>query len=391
MSMEDYAIIVGLQVYPGLDDPHNGNPSLSGPENDAKAFRDWIVSPTGGNIPDGNNDQTKQVELILSSDHPQPFASVFDARPVVNDVTRAFRRLRKLSDDNVAAGRGLRVGRRLYIFMAGHGIAPETYGDKDEKEVALLMADVERSNVGPAYHVPGAYTATWFCRNACFDEVFLFMDCCRESALVPGLNHFLPAKGNHDQAKRCYVFGTKWSRLSRERPMIEEDGQTRTRGVFTKTLLLGLSGAAAEPDPDPTNPTRGKITVASLKSYLYQNMPELLDPQYRADSELQEPDVMYWPKTHDGRDILIKQAPLQKFPVTIHPPVGAVGVIQVLYNGEDPIESLAVKLPLRDFHINLPRGKYLAAAANHMGPLLKQFDVKGIEGLPGQGGVDVSF
>ncbi len=388
MNAEDYAIIVGLQDYPGLDDPANGQPPLAGPENDAEAFRNWVISSAGGDVPDGQNGTPNHVTLILSRNYNNPpFTSVFDAKPVAADVENAFRRLRKQSEDNAAAGRGLRVGRRLYIFLAGHGIAPETYGDKNGQEAALLMANVERSNVGASYHIPGAYAATWFCRNTCFDEVFLFMDCCRESALVQGLNQFLPPKGNADTAKRCYAFGTRWSRLSREHPMADEGN--KTRGVFTKTLLLGLCGAAAE--PDPANPTQGLITVASLKSYLYQNMKEFLDPAFATDSNLQEPDVDYWPKSQEGRDILIKSAPLQKFPVNIHPPSGATGARVVFFQNNKQVKMAETNAAPATWSIQLPRGKYIAQVVQGGNIVDQEFDVKGIEGLAGKGGADVDF
>lgn len=40
----DFAVIVGLQHYPAIDDPANGKPPLSGPENDANDFNEWILS-----------------------------------------------------------------------------------------------------------------------------------------------------------------------------------------------------------------------------------------------------------------------------------------------------------------------------------------------------------
>ncbi len=44
MAKDDWAIVVGIRFYPELD-------NLDGPENDAKAFRNWLVSPTGGAVP----------------------------------------------------------------------------------------------------------------------------------------------------------------------------------------------------------------------------------------------------------------------------------------------------------------------------------------------------
>ena len=63
MSKQDHAVVVGITNYPSLS-------QLKGPENDAKAFRDWLVDKDGGAIPKGN------VSCILSSQ----FAETNDPR-----------------------------------------------------------------------------------------------------------------------------------------------------------------------------------------------------------------------------------------------------------------------------------------------------------------------
>jgi hypothetical protein len=389
MNTEDYAIIIGLQDYPGLVDVESGVNPLQGPENDARAFKDWVVSPNGGDVPDDSLASNPiHVQMILSSQYKDsPFPSIFVAKPVNTDVQNAFLRLCEISEGNAAADKGPRIGRRLYIFMAGHGIAPSRYGEKDEKEAALLMANVRPSNFEGAYHIAGAYTASWFGYNKCFDEIFLFMDCCREDSLVAHLNTFLPKTGTATAAKRCFAFATLWSRLSREHPMADEGG--RTRGVFTKTLLLGLSGAAAE--PDPANPAQGLITVSSLKSFLIDNMRAFLDPAV-TDAELQEPNLDYWPRGQDGRDIPIKSVPLQKFPVTIRPPAGVNGFAQVgIFQNNEWKEIASIKTIPPEWSIELPRGKYVAQIVTAGVITNKPFDVKGIEGLANKGGADVNF
>lgn len=367
---EDYAIIIGLQYYPGLDDPANGQPALCGPETDANDFEEWILSKTGGDVPPDN------VKTIRSSDYPLA-GNFLNARPAFNDVFLAFANLRSIHDTNVKNGNGPRVGRRLYIFMSGHGIAPTPYGNKIQKEAALLMADVDPTNAAAFhYHFPGVYAASWFGDNDCFNQVFLFMDCCRDITIVPASNTIFPIRGNGDNAIRFYAFATKWSRKAREKPMKGKNGQVKVRGIFTKTLLLGLEGAAAEPDPE--NPLHGVITVASLKSYLYQNMKGVIDAQFLS-SEVQEPDIDYSPKANEGRDILIKTAALQTFPFIIRVPLGASGSVIVSYNGLVPVGQIPVTTSPADFSIHLSRGKYLAIVAINGVLEQKIFDVTGIE------------
>ena len=77
-----------------------------------------------------------------------------------------------------------RLGRRLYIYMAGHGIAP------GENQTALLMANAnyDKRRYGTGYHVIGEYVAGWVADAHYFDEILLFMDCCREIQAVPAPN-----------------------------------------------------------------------------------------------------------------------------------------------------------------------------------------------------------
>ena len=366
---KDRAIIVGLQNYPGLDDPENGQPSLSGAENDAKAFKEWVTSKEGGDVP------VENVDIILSSDYSPKFASILDALPAEREVAKAFQKLRFISLDNINQGIDPKVGRRLYIFMSGHGITPTPYGSKNVREAALLMADVDPTNIGSArYHIPGTYAATWFCENQCFDEVFLFMDCCRDIQIVPAINSFFPVKGNFDSTTHFYAFATQWSRRAREKPMPDEDG--KVRGVFTKTLILGLQGAAAEPALD--DPTKGVITVSSLKNYLINNMKEFIDPEFRQDPKVQEPEIDYSPKANDGKDIIIKEAPLKKFPVLIRIPSGSSGDVMVMDSGFSPVDQQPVNESPTEISMDLPRGKYCAFLSTNA-KKRSVFDVKGVE------------
>src|ERR1044072_2744580 len=172
MNKSDYAVVIGIKAYPAFD----GDGPLEGPENDAEAFHNWVKSQAGGNLPPEN------VELIISSQYTPPATLPDDATPMIHDAQRAFESLQERAEANAAKGKGLRAGRRLYIYMAGHGFAPR------DDQTALLMANATRSRVGPVYHILGQYTAHWFFKSKYFEEVILFMDCCREVYPVMGLN-----------------------------------------------------------------------------------------------------------------------------------------------------------------------------------------------------------
>src|SRR5262249_24767328 len=139
---------------------------LAGPANDAQAFRDWVVDPHGGGLPVG------QVQLILSPDFPAD-----DVRPTQYDVLRAFEGLLDLAQSSAAAGQGWRgVGRRLSLYFAGQGL------DTADHRPALLMANASPRMLG--YHVSGPAYADLFSRAGAFDEILLFMDCCREQPVL---------------------------------------------------------------------------------------------------------------------------------------------------------------------------------------------------------------
>jgi len=247
MAADDHAIVVGINRYPSLSD-------LGGPENDATDFANWLKKPDGGGVP-GN-----RIALILSS-HYAEAGNPLDAEPTTARVERAF-------DDLYEEGTGNagRAGRRLYIYLAGHGFAP------DIEEAALLMANAARGRTG--HHIPGRPYANWFRKAAYFDEVVLFMDCCRDN--LPRAPLRAPPYeviNSGTAARRYYGFATKWSRTSREKKLA--DG--RVSGVFTKALLAGLSGGAAD--------ASGTITGTSLQDHVFNTVPSLLPA-----NEIQEPE-----------------------------------------------------------------------------------------------------
>ena len=270
-SLNDWAIVIGIWDYPDLGD-------LAGPEHDAQAFAEWVQSPVGGGVP------ADHLRMISSS----KFASAAiarDAKPTDAEVQALFDELDDIAQGNRERGEGQRVGRRLYLYMAGHGCAPLL------DESVLLMANATRRRAG--YHIPGKPWANWFYRAGYFDELLLFMDCCRESYPQAPLNVpayiDVTAPDAVDRGRRFFAFGTKWSRLSRERPMA--DGVVR--GVFTAALLEGLKGAAAEPD--------GRVTAGSLAGYLLTGMQRFLSPDDLADPEIPKaPDIELHPAVDPG-------------------------------------------------------------------------------------------
>jgi len=353
MAREDWAVVIGVCKYPGLTD-------LDGPENDAKAVHQWLISPTGGAVP------AKQVALILSSQFP-PVATATRAEPTTLRVQQAFEDLQDLAEANRQAGKGQRVGKRLYIYRSGHGCAPRF------DDAALLTANATRLRAG--YHILGKLYADWFLRSNFFDEAVLFMDCCRESypQTPPNIPPYIDVTGPDavDKSKRFYGFGTKWSRLSRERVM--EDGNVH--GVFTWALLKALLGDACDPQT-------GEITASTLGNYLYNNMKTFLRAEDLADPEVpKEPDLDY--DNNPNNSIVLASVPVPRYAVTINLPAVTTGhQVQVLNHRMEKAAFAVADSTL--WQLQLPRGSYMAQVLD-VGLQTAVFEV------PGRGAVNVSF
>jgi len=331
MAKDDWAIVVGVGRYPDL-----GN--LDGPENDALAVYQWLVSARGGAVPE------EHIALILSSRFPAA-AQPNRAEPTTQTIDVAFEDLQREAEANGKAGNGLRAGRRLYIYMAGHGCAPRLVNDS-----ALLTANA--STIRAGHHIVGRLSAEWFLRSNFFDETVLFMDCCREDCDVAArIPPYITVTGADklDRARAFYGFGTKWSRLSRERVM--DDGQVR--GVFTWALLQGLKTAA--------DPATGEVTARLLGDYLYNNMKTFLRPDDIEDPDVpKEPDLDYDPNPN-ARFVfcVVAPRPTSDIPVTVTLPAEAAGhTVQILDSKLREVRAAQATPPA--WRVQLPPGSYIA-------------------------------
>lgn len=238
MAADDRAIVVGIRTYPGFS-------HLGGPCHDAEAFRDWLVDPDGGALDPGH------VSLLLTSHfHPPEPSGVADAHPVEDEIHALFRPL--LPD----AAQQRRIGRRLYLYLAGHG-----FGDPADMRSAALYA----ANADPFLipHIAGTGYAEWFRRSGAFDEVVLIMDCCRIAAplfaiRMPPLPR-VNAASRAGSVRHFSAFASGWNGVARERTM---DG--KVRGIFTVALLDALRLA-------PSN-RLGRVTGSHVKDYLHNHI-----------------------------------------------------------------------------------------------------------------------
>jgi len=234
MGDRDYAVVVGIADYAHFD-------CLEGPENDAKAVIDWLRDPDGGAVPEG------QIHKMVSSEFPKEGEK--RSRPMTDEVHGAFGTIRKLGVECDPEP----VGRRLYIFMAGHGWAPA------KREAALFAANAEPRAHG--FSVSGGKIADYFSDAEYFEEIILLMDCCRDRNAtaedVPLRWDSVSGQGGKEPVW-LYGYATGYSSRAREKPI---DGVTR--GLFTVAVLEALRAGAS--------------TSSELADLVRERMVELMD------------------------------------------------------------------------------------------------------------------
>lgn len=330
MTRPDYAIVAGISHYP---DPGLG--SLDGPENDARAFYEWVT--TRGGV------DTSRASLILSSQYPL-VADPIDALPNESVIDKEFRRLHDASQIRSRKNQGPTIGRRLYIFFAGHGFVPKW----TERVLALLTANAIETN---PTHIAAPLLQRWARDAGVFDEVMLFMDCCATTGREVELRRhtFVVPKNVKavNSGKLFYAAACKPGLKTREKTVAVEGV---ARGAFSVCLLDALSGLAVE---------EGKITNHSLAKYLTEQLRSHLSPHDLQDDEIaKKSDVDFDPK---GETFILFEGFTEEEtqrPVTLRFRTSDIGKDFVVTFGLDPV--VEAKVP-HDAVLNLRQriGVYL--------------------------------
>lgn len=247
-----FAVCIGIDRYPGFP-----GRDLSSAARDALAFRDWLIAPSGGAVPEAN------VAVVTVTD-AEVFSGVLDARPKMDEVVLVLDGINERIRSHLAVNPQDWDRTRLYIYAAGHGVAiPNGEG-------AVLMANAKPKVLG--LNIDLSLYADWYLRCGLLHEVIVFVDCCREVAdgVAPGMvvfDHcrFPSAKGT----VRFVAYASRWGERAWE-PIAVADPNL-ARGYFTEALIDGLNGAAEEAE------TR-QVTAASLAAYVAQAVEEKTKP-----------------------------------------------------------------------------------------------------------------
>ena len=242
MADTDYAFVVAINKYQHAD----AWGPLVGPKYDAGEFVKWLR--TIGKVPG------KHIVKIIRDD---------GRSPTYSELMSATRQLRK------HAGVDEPIGRRLYIYLAGHGLESI---QQAVRESVLVTAEADED-------MPMVYSGhralNYFITAALFDEVVLFMDCCRHVDRF-GIAPSWTIKPEYDAAavgvRTGIALATKVGRDAREQKI---DGVVQ--GVFTHALLDGLRNAVDR---------NGRVTGATLTQHLRRALKGKQDAELHLDPEL---------------------------------------------------------------------------------------------------------
>jgi hypothetical protein len=269
-NINDYGIVIGIDNYSQLR-------SLRSSVRDATNFCQWLLAPEGGGLPADN------VHLIVSP--PGTSSDPFDARPVQRDIDNALSRL-------VGNG-GMRVGRRLYFYFAGHGIGSSV------DDVSMLMANASAERL---YRNIGLQPYRSFFRDrGLFDELVFILDCSRDRYINvrPTPPEFdLYQNESFPQVKELVILSAASGRRAFD---VMTEGEPR--GVLTSAVLEGLQGKAVD--------AQGRLTSSGLSNYVRQRTTELAPSGMGHDPEviLSGGEIMFQSGPNGGKGTLIVELP----------------------------------------------------------------------------------
>ena len=329
-----YAVVVGINRYPGIRD-------LTYARTDAEAFRDWLVSPQGGELPQEN------VLLVAATPlEEQGFASAAGARPKRSEVDIALRQVNQKVRDHVAQNPNDWDRTRLYLYASGHGIAPPT------SQGAMLMADAERDVLGECIEL--ARYSEWYEGCGVFRELVVLADTCRERAAgaPPGtLPPFNLCARPYGRITKVVGYATGVAEFAFE-PVGADDPDDQ-RGYFTKALLEGLGGAAA------VDSELGGITSETLAVYVRKAVEELTKDQQHAQILVEAGNPILLRPTQ----VIAQQRPRWK--VSIALPAGYQGDVE-LRRGDHSVVERRAAAPA-PWQVELEEGLYGVYSVNGAG------------------------
>lgn len=249
----DHALVFGIGRYIGTA---AGWPTdLRGPDNDAAAVAAWLSRADGGGLPPEN------VRVVCSADAPNPFQ---DGRgePDQEQVVKAFKEIAQLPKEYLDEDKRQYAGRRLYVYVSGHGWATRS------RQAVLVTAEAVKER---PVNVDITSWTDQLTEAAQFQQIVLWADSCatrtRPTLLqgTPIANGLLPR--GHPNAPFVRVFESFAAGIGL-RAVEHQMPDGNWHGAFTYALLRGLEGEAPTP-----------VTSDSLTDYLRNAMKQFQSPE----------------------------------------------------------------------------------------------------------------
>lgn len=330
MQTDHYAILVGIARYPQLG-KGNSPLDLQGPRNDVEAVRKWLLDPQGGGFASGDT---------IFEFQPAAGTPAGAAVPTASQLDEIVARLDQIAHENKEMGRGRQVGRRIYIYLSGHGFSP------GRQRACLFTADAQE-RLGHNVHATG--WLNWLQDSGYFREFVLWVDACMDRAsFLPAHDPPLPLTTSlHPPLANFVAFAAQRPLRAVELPVAEDEG--RVHGVFTWTLLEGLRGAAAD--------ANGRVTGRSLADWVRNAMVARFGEAERKDPNVaQEPEVI-----QEDAGLIFARGMAPPAPrVRLTFPAQAQGRRACVWTGAPPRVLHDVPIGAVPIEVDLQPGLYLA-------------------------------
>lgn len=252
--MKSWAIVVGINTYPPLADQE----PLNGAAADAWDFADWALDPNGGAVredrlffwtyPWPNAPQGLLKDYLdggppagqVGSQWPPPWYNV-NHGSAPPEQTRAPTAL-EIATTIETAGKTARADamenddyetRRVYVFLAGHGIRARTVYRGEE--TCFLAEDYRLSSGNLVAGLVPCDSLRRALLTDRFDEAILFTDCCRATTSRTGLI----AQPVSDLSETPIAPHTI-AYAAQDNMLAHETLPPNARGAFSSALMQGL-------------------------------------------------------------------------------------------------------------------------------------------------------
>lgn len=333
-SRDAWAFVVGINTYPQGADQR----PLNGAVADAADFAHWALHPDGGAVPANQlffwtypepDPLPNDVLTYLANPTPWwdpngPRVPDFQSPPTRRHITETAlsqgKAAREAARVAMMEGKTPRV-RRCYVFLAGHGVQSHVIGAQADQQICYVCEDFRADAQG----ADGLLPCDEFRRALLaggFDEVIMFLDCCRTGA--PKVNDGVPSIGapmTLQPVKPIFIIGA----AAQMGDLAYETQSAPIRGAFSQTLVQGLRGVRSEGPPE--------LSLESLRLFVKDNIKAAAHPQD------QRPDI-------DGK-------PNDPYPVVAEGPV--IPPPQMVARGGGAVA--ASPPPVADIHITFRKAK----------------------------------